>query len=103
MNDFNPLVPRGVELFIGLVLLLMLLGFCTFVYLLVRNRRVLQAQGIDPFTAQAQLADKLLNSEVLAPHKSLEERLRELDDLHNRGVISDTEHATARAAALAAG
>jgi cytochrome c-type biogenesis protein CcmH/NrfG len=34
---------------------------------------------------------------------TLEERLRELDDLHGRGVISDEERATTRARLLAEG
>jgi uncharacterized membrane protein len=38
-----------------------------------------------------------------APASSLEERLRELDDLHGRGVISDEERATTRARLLAEG
>ena len=42
-----------------------------------------------------------MNSEILAPTQSLEQRLTELDDLHRRGVISDAEHTTARAKALA--
>lgn len=82
--------------FIGIVFVVTILG-------IVKGRRTLLDAGIDPFTAQAQLAGKLLNSEVLAPHKSLEERLRELDDLHTRGVISEAEHATARAKVLADG
>jgi cytochrome c-type biogenesis protein CcmH/NrfG len=34
---------------------------------------------------------------------TLEERLRELDDLHGRGVITDEERATTRARLLAEG
>jgi hypothetical protein len=48
-----------------------------------RSRRVLKDAGVDPST--------------------LEERLRELDDLHTRGVISDEERATTRARLLAEG
>jgi hypothetical protein len=48
-----------------------------------RSRRVLKDAGLD--------------------QSSLEERLRELDDLHTRGVISDEERATTRAWLLAEG
>lgn len=82
--------------FIGIVFVVTILG-------IVKGRRTLLDAGIDPLTAQAQLAAKLLNSELLAPGHSLEQRLTELDDLHRRGVISDEEHAIARAKALADG
>ena len=70
---------------------------------IVKGRRTLLDAGINPLTAQAQLAAKLMNSEILAPTQSLEQRLTELDDLHRRGVISSEEHATARAKALVDG
>ena len=47
--------------------------------------------------------DVTVRVKIPKPHKSLEERLRELDDLHTRGVISEAEHATARAKVLADG
>ena len=68
-----------------------------------RSKRALRAGGLDPLAAEAQLAARAANSDLLAPRRSLEERLRELDDLRSRGVISDEEHATARAKALAEG
>jgi cytochrome c-type biogenesis protein CcmH/NrfG len=48
-----------------------------------RSRRVVKDAGLEPST--------------------LEERLRELDDLHGRGVITDEERATTRARLLAEG
>jgi hypothetical protein len=70
---------------------------------IVRNRNALKAGGLDPVTAQSELAVKLANSELLAPYASLENRLAELADLQARGVISADEHSTARARLLAGG
>lgn len=77
----------------------------------VRNSRAARARGIDPMTMQTELAARLMESEMLRPAqppssatdaatRPLEERLRELDDLHNRGVISAEERAEARAKIL---
>jgi type II secretory pathway pseudopilin PulG len=68
-----------------------------------RSRRVLKDAGLDPMAAEAQLAAQASQSGLLAPSRTLEERLRELDDLHDRGVISDEERATTRARLLADG
>jgi len=66
----------------------------------VRNRRVLRDSGLDPMTAQAQLAARLAQGPLGAPAQSLEQRLAELDDLHRRGLITAEEHAEGRRAAL---
>ncbi len=68
-----------------------------------RSKRALEASGLDPLAADAQLAARAADSQLLAPRRPLEERLRELDDLRSRGVISEDEHATARARALTDG
>lgn len=87
--------------------LLFVVIFVTVVVVMVtsvsRSRRALRDGGLDPLAAEAQLAARAANSQLLAPRRPLEERLRELDDLHTRGVISTEEHAAARAAALADG
>ena len=75
-----------------------------------------QSEGIDLLTVDQDLAARLMQSEMLRPAdgtagaaaggaaggaaKSVEERLRELDDLHERGVISAEERAEARAKIL---
>ncbi|HEX4698078.1 MAG TPA: hypothetical protein VH857_01800 [Actinomycetes bacterium] len=77
------------ELVVGIVVVfvLVVIMFVSAVLVLAvaasRSRRVLEGAGVDPST--------------------LEERLRELDDLHTRGVISDEERATTRARLLAEG
>lgn len=68
---------------------------------MVRSRRVLRDAGLDPLAAGAEIAARFAKGPLASAPKSLEVRLAELEDLHRRGVISDTELATARAAALA--
>jgi competence protein ComGC len=69
----------------------------------VRNVGKANRQGIDPFTAQTDIAAKLLNSDVLSAEKPIAERLAEVDALFAAGTISADEHRAARAAILAAG
>lgn len=100
-DDFGPLGPTWFEIAFGVVALLILVGFVTTLLLAIRNVRVVRRAGKDPWTLQAEIATKLASSEVLAPSRSVEERLGELDDLLARGVISSSEHTAARAAVLA--
>ena len=88
----------------------------TMVALSVHRYRKAKSQGIDLLTVDQDLAARLMQSEMLRPAdgtagaaaggaaggaaKSVEERLRELDDLHERGVISADERAEARAKIL---
>ena len=72
-----PLVDGGIDAFFVLVAVLMAAMLCLFVWLLVRNVRMLRRAGT-------------------GGRPSLAERLQELDDLHRRGVISAAEHAMAR-------
>ncbi|MEW1961307.1 SHOCT domain-containing protein [Microbacterium sp. NPDC077644] len=76
-----------------------------------RNWKAAKDAGYDPLTMQTQATAQVLRSELLRPSgtpvagaapPSIEQRLAELDDLHARGVITDAEHAAARASALGA-
>jgi competence protein ComGC len=67
---------------------------------MVRSRKVLQDNGLDPLTAQAQIVAGLARGPLTTPVRNLEQRLAELDDLHRRGVITTTEHQEARRHAL---
>jgi hypothetical protein len=66
---------------------------------------VLRSGGLNPFVAQEQLEVKLNQTLTPAPPspdaKSIEERLAELDDLHNRGVITAGELSAGRAKIIA--
>jgi hypothetical protein len=67
----------------------------------VRNVGKAKRHGIDPFTAQTDIAAKLLNSDLLKGAKNKPERLAEVDALLAAGTITAAEHGTARAAILA--
>jgi len=72
----------------------------------VRKWNVAKQAGYDPLAMDTQIAAQvgrsalLRASDAVPGRPSIEQRLSELDDLHARGVISDTEHAAARAKAL---
>ena len=100
-------MASGVGVLIVVFFVLFVFLFVGVVFFMVmtaaRSKRALEEGGLDPLAAEAQLAARAANSQLLAPRRSLEDRLRELDDLRSRGVISDEEHASARAKALADG
>ncbi|MDR2997311.1 MAG: SHOCT domain-containing protein [Microbacterium sp.] len=96
---------------IGFVLFgLLFVGLIVFLVIVIRrNWKTAKDAGYDPLTMETQMAARVMNSELLRPAAvpvaapaplTLEQRLTELDDLHARGVISDTEHISARAKAL---
>jgi hypothetical protein len=66
---------------------------------------VLRSGGLNPFVAREQLEAKLNQSLTPATPppdaRSIEDRLSELDDLHNRGVITADELSTGRAKIIA--
>ncbi len=100
--DFGVVEVLIVVIFV--IFVIMFVGIVLFMALAAaRSKRALEAGGLDPLAAEAQLAARAANSNLLAPRRSLEDRLAELDDLRSRGVISEDEHATARAKALAEG
>ncbi len=84
----------GITAFIAVVLVIVVIS-------LVKNFRVMKARGVDPLTAHGEIAARLAKGTLLEG-KSVEEKLIELDDLRNRGVISDVEHTEARKKVLGA-
>jgi len=70
---------------------------------------VLRRGGLNPFVAREQLEARLAQSQLLQPpaeqtpagQPSKEQRLAEVDDLYQRGVISAAEHADGRAKIIA--
>jgi hypothetical protein len=56
--------------------------------------------GVNPLTMETEAMTTLIKSKALAPEKSIEERLAELDALHGKGTISAAELAAARAEVL---
>ncbi|GAA3527040.1 hypothetical protein GCM10022234_25350 [Aeromicrobium panaciterrae] len=76
------------------------LGFAFTIFVAIRNFMAAKKAGYDPFTLQTDLTTTAMKSGMMSPSKSMEARLAEVDGLHERGVISDAEHAAARAAIL---
>ncbi|WP_102509421.1 SHOCT domain-containing protein [Sanguibacter massiliensis] len=82
----------------------------------VRNYRLAKARGYDPLTMETEMAARLMDSQLMqpatptdattapsamtAPSATTEERLAEIDSLHDRGVITADERAAARAKIL---
>lgn len=102
MDDFtDPSISTGPPPFFiafgVLVGVVIVISICTAIY---RAAKVARA-GQNPLTLDNDIAVAALKSPILAAQKSVEERLRDVDDLHARGVISDAEHVQARAAILA--
>ncbi len=68
---------------------------------------VLRSGGLNPFVAKEQLEARFNQSQFMAPpgtqEGSTEQRLAELEDLHQRGVISDEELAAGRAKIIGGG
>lgn len=99
-DAFGVLVPLFVLVFVGVAVFAVVSA--------VRNYSAARRGGLDPMTAETDLAVALkrkLDSDVRAQAaspvvKSLEERLAELDDLAARGVVTDAERADARARLL---
>lgn len=89
-------VPGFMIVFIVIVGLMVAFGIGTAIYQSVRVAR----SGHNPLTLETDLAVTALDSQALAPSKTMEQRLREVDDLFARGVISEAEHAAARSAIL---
>lgn len=91
----------GFFVFFGLVVLFIVAVVVVMIVTVSRNAAKARELGHDPLTMQTELAARAMDSGLLAPQKSLEARLAELDDLRARGVITAEEHAKARADALA--
>lgn len=85
----------------GAVVLLVLCGAVLVVVGIVRSRRVLREAGINPSTAQAQFAVRMMNSRSLAPNPTVEQRLTELARLRDGGVITGGEYDARRAEIIA--
>jgi len=93
--------PPGFQAMFVIIGLIVTVGFVFTIVLAARNFAKIRKAGHDPLTLQADLATRALDSELLAPKQSMEQRLAELDDLVTRGVITDEERVAARADILA--
>jgi hypothetical protein len=86
--------------FIALIVIVAIAGIGTSIW----RFSVLRSGGLNPFVAREQLEARLNQTLTSAPpagNGSIEERLAEVEDLHNRGVISGEELTAARAKIIA--
>lgn len=81
----------------AVVAALVVLGFIAVIVLAVRNARKVKRAGHDPLTLQADLATRVLDSDLLRPTQPTEQRLANLDALRAKKTITAEEHAAARA------
>ncbi len=84
---------------LAVAFLVVVLGGC--VWIIARNWREARRHGLDPFTLHTTAYSRVLSSRLVAPQRTVEDRLAEIDALHGRGVIDDDERRAARAAVLA--
>ena len=83
----------------GAMLVIILCGWVITAVVIGRNRRVLRQAGIDPTTAGAQLAVRMIRGQPTAPSTS--SRLAELTDLRDRGLITPDEYEARRTQIIA--
>jgi len=88
------------HIFFILVAALVAIGFVVVIVSVVRNAGRARHHGLDPMTLQADLAAKVMQSDLLAGGQSKSQRLGEVDAMLAAGEISQAEHAAARAAIL---
>lgn len=99
----------GIAAFTGLFWFLFVAALAFGIYSGVKNYRLARRRGYDPVTMQTDMATRLMDSQLMqssAPPAAavsagtVEERLAEIDSLHERGVITADERAAARAKIL---
>jgi hypothetical protein len=92
-GDFGGIPTPFLVLFIAAVVLIV----CGWIYAAVkaiRNRQVLREAGLDPSTVGSQLAVRYLRGQ---PVRSASDRLAELTDLRDRGLVTPAEYDARRA------
>ena len=83
----------------GAMAVIILCGWVVTAVLIGRNGRVLRRAGIDPTTAGAQLAVRMIKGQPAA--SSASSRLAQLTDLRDRGLITAAEYEARRAEIIA--
>lgn len=108
-------MPTFFLVFFILVAAVIAAGFVRTAIYLVRRRRILREAGFDPMVAGVQMGARLANSALFnppappgqaaaagttsqpgAPERTVEQKLADLQDLFDRGVISSEELHEAR-------
>lgn len=99
--DINPALPDdGFSTVFGIVTAVIVIGGIVAVVSAVLNARKAVELGHNPLTMQTELQAKVLDSQALAPERSVEERLAELAKLRASGAVDEAEYERARARIL---
>jgi hypothetical protein len=86
----------------GAMVVLIVCGWITMAVIVARNGRVFRQAGLDPTTAGAHLAVRMIKGQAAAPSTaqaavpSTASRLAELGDLRDRGLITPAEYEARR-------
>ena len=100
-DPVNPAVP-GFDALFGLVAVIVVIGIVVGIVVSVRNASKAVEAGQNPLTVEYDLALKALQSDALAPERSTEEKLAEIERLFAAGTISADERDAARIRILGA-
>lgn len=100
MDNFFEATSNAFPIVFIVVVILILCAFVAIAFLVVRNYKAAKAAGLNPLTAQVDLAAKVSNSQLLAPARTMEQKLGELEALRAKNMISAEEYAQARAKIL---
>lgn len=99
-DDFGD-IPTAFLWFVGVTVAVMVCILVLAAVSTVRNRRVLRQAGVDPSTVGSQLAVRYLRGQAGQPEvRSASDRLADLTDLRDRGLITPDEYQTRRAQVL---
>ncbi len=88
----------------AVVTLFVVVVFVVIVVAMVKRVSAVREEGLDPLTADIQLAGQLSRSQLMAPaaaQRTVPDRLAELDELLRTNAISADEHQAQRARILA--
>lgn len=83
-----------------IVPVIIVLGFVAVIGTAIYRFFAARRAGLDPLAGDIQLMGAAKDSQMLAPERSLEERLAEVDGLLAAGTITQDEHDAARARIL---
>ncbi len=103
-NPFDTVPDSGIPGIMVALFVLFGVFFLSVVVVMIvtasRRYRVAKESGLDPFAGDIQMMGRVANSQALAPERSVQDRLAEVDALRAAGTISEGEHSAARARIL---
>jgi hypothetical protein len=85
----------------AIVPVIIIVGFVVVIGTAIYRFYAARREGLDPLAGDIQLMGAAKQSQMLAPERSLEERLAEIDTLLAAGTITQDEHDAARARIIA--